>query len=69
MQIQNKHSVNSGKVKLVSQKFKLCSDCLLEEYSIESRGWENISEVSTEGSASFSKEVPKHNNSNSIEGQ
>ena len=43
--------------------------CVLEEYSTESRGSANLSEVSTESSASFSKEVPENNNSDSIAGQ
>ena len=42
--------------------------CVLEEYSTESRGSANLFEVSTKSLASFSKEVPKNNNSNSTGG-
>ena len=62
-------SVTWWTVKLVNQKFELSGACVLEEYSTESRGSANFSEVSIESSASFSKEVPKNNNSNSTAGQ
>ena len=68
MQMQNRHSVTWRTVKLVSQKYELSGACVLEEYSTESRGSANFSEVSTESSAGFSKDVPKNNNSNSIAG-
>ena len=67
--MQNRYSVNWGTVKLVSQKFELYGGCVLEEYFTESTGSANFSEVSTESSASFSKEVPKNSNSDSIAGQ
>ena len=67
--MQNRYSVKWGTVKLVSRKVELYGACVLEEYSTESRGSENFSEVSTESSASFSKEVPENNNSDSIAGQ
>ena len=69
MQMQNRYSVNWGTVKLVSLKFEFYGACVLEEYSTESRRSASFSEVSTESSAGFSKEVPENNNSDSIAGQ
>ena len=67
--MQNRYSIKWGTVKLASRKFELYDACVLEECSTESRGSTDFSEVSTESSASFSKEVPENNNSNSIAGQ
>ena len=55
MQMQDRHSVNWGTVKLVSQKFELYGACVLEEYSTESVRPAIFSEISTESSARFSK--------------
>ena len=43
--MQNRYSVNGGTVKLVSQKFELYGACVLKEYSTQSRGLANFSEV------------------------
>ena len=59
MQMQKRHSVNSGTVKLVNQKFELYGACVLEEYSTESRGSANVSEVSTEVLQVFQKKFQR----------
>ena len=69
MKIQNRHSVNWGTVMFLSEKFEFYGVCVVEEYSTESRGSANLSELSTESSVRFSKEVSKNNNFDSAAGQ
>ena len=59
MQMQKRHSVNSGTVKLVNKKFELYGACVLEEYSTESRGSANVFEVSTEVLQVFQKKFQR----------
>lgn len=52
----------------IEQRDLVQDACVLEDYSTESRGSANLFEVSTKSLASFSKEIPKNNNSNSTGG-